>query len=129
MSTENAEVAAILRHIAELLQTLPAEIAASQGTATTLSKDDRERLAKVCQAVDNQLGASSWTVTALIGRADRCDEIRDALAGISGRSLGKLFARAHGTCIDVDGFAYRICRGRETRMGLVWHVERLSNPH
>ena len=115
-----AELAPMLQRIIDLLETLPARMQAPQSGAA-LGAADRAYLLRLAPVVDRDIGACVWSVADLLNHAASSPDLAAAIDGRTGRTLGKLFARAEGGPLN----GWRIVRGVEVREGWLWMVERV----
>lgn len=81
------------------LRGLRADMRRERPTTSTLSRGDRERLARLLPAIAGALGSTEFASRDL--RAD-VPALRVALRGVSVKSIGRLLSRAEG--IPIDGW-------------------------
>lgn len=127
--TDSTQIVALLRQISGQLAALPGAIALTSHRGSSLTREDRGRLATLLPAINEAVGSAAFTTRDLLDEATRQADLRSALTATLGpdgaqesRRLGKLFARSNG----FSDATLRIESMVKSRDGMLWHVVRVS---
>lgn len=119
---ERQQITELLQRILDKLDALPRAIAIASHKGTSLTRDDRERLAILLPAIAEAVGNAVFATRDLMDEASADSKLQGAINRVfpncSPQKLGKLLARS-------DGFAednLRVESAGKAREGVLWRI-------